>query len=198
MDEHVKSKVGSGLPEWTQAFRVKCPSLELGCNHDAGNAKLDSAALEFGNRALWVQRRNMRKSDESAGIIPLRLMHAIIDQAADSKVWLVKARAAGEHRDVDARPGHHPYMRGKIGKQGIKEVIGISIVVVAYARNGPTALQQFGRRVVMLEIDNHLSSAGLSDGGVRALEPGDGLTVHRRVGSGCDRGNVNASRHQFD
>ena len=41
----------------------------------------------------------------------LCLVHAVVDQAAGSKVWLIKARAAGEHRNVDARLVHHSNMR---------------------------------------------------------------------------------------
>src|SRR5207253_6296035 len=54
MNEHVEPEVGYCPPEWAQAFRIKCLSLQLGCNHDTGKAKLDGAALEFGTRALWV------------------------------------------------------------------------------------------------------------------------------------------------
>ena len=68
--------------------------------------RLSSAAASRGS-----ERRDVRESDEAAGMVLFSLVHAVVDQAAGSKVWLIKARAAGEHRNVDARLVHHPNMR---------------------------------------------------------------------------------------
>ena len=135
----------------------------------------------------------MRQADEAARVFPFRLMQAVIDQTAGAKVWLIEARAAGEHRDVDARPVHHPHMRGKISKQWIKEVIRISIVVEAHGRSASTALQQLGRCVMMLEIDDHLSFTELERRG-HSERP----TRRYVFGSAaqCDCGHAIASRHQ--
>ena len=97
----------------------------------------------------------MRKPNEAAGIIAFRLMHAVIDQAAGGKVWLVEAPAAGEHRNVDARPIHHPHMRGQVGKQRIEAVIGIAVFVQAKGTDVGAAPHQLRRRVVMMKIDDH-------------------------------------------
>ena len=61
----------------------------------------------------------MREPEEAAGMILFALVHAVIDQAAGSKVRLIEARATGEHRNVDARLVHHANMRRKIGEQRI-------------------------------------------------------------------------------
>src|SRR5260370_2867136 len=135
MDEHVEPEIGHRPPEWAQAFRIERLLWQLGCNHDTGKAKLDGTTLEFGNRALWVQRGDMRESDEAAGKVPFRLMHAVIDQSAGGKVRLIKPNTAGEHRNIDAGIVHHPHMPGKIGEQRIEAVIWVSIVVEANGRN---------------------------------------------------------------
>ena len=57
------------------------------------------------------------------------LVHAVVNQAAGDKVWLIEARAAGEHRSVDARLVHHPHMRRKIGEQRIEPIIWIAVFV---------------------------------------------------------------------
>ena len=63
--------------------------------------------MPHASSAAW----NMREPDEAAWVVSLCLVHAVVDQAAGSKVWLIKAAAAGEHRNVDARLVHHPHMR---------------------------------------------------------------------------------------
>jgi hypothetical protein len=89
-------------------------------------------------------------------MIPLSLVHAVIDQAAGSNICLIEARAAGEHRSIDARFVHHPHMRRKLGEQRIEPVIGISIFVDADATTIAHApLHQLGRGVMVLEIDDH-------------------------------------------
>jgi hypothetical protein len=80
---------------------------------------------------LRIERRDVREPDESAGMVALRLMQAVINQAAGGKVRLVEARAAGQHRNVDVCPVHHPHMRWQVGKQRIEAVIGIAVFVQA-------------------------------------------------------------------
>jgi hypothetical protein len=71
----------------------------------------------------------MREANEAIGMIPFRLVQAVVNQAAGGKVWLIEPLAAGEHRNVDARLVHHPHMRGKIGELSIETIIGISFFV---------------------------------------------------------------------
>ena len=99
----------------------------------------------------------MRESDEAAGMILFGLVHAVVDQAAGSKVWLIEARAAGEHRNVDARLVHHSHMRRKIGEQRIEPIIWISVFVEAEATVALAGLHQLGWCIMMLKINNHLS-----------------------------------------
>ena len=73
-----------------------------------------------------MERRDVREFDEAAGMILFGLVHAVVDQAADSNVWLIEARAAGEHRNVDACLVHHSHMCRKIGEQRIEPVISIA------------------------------------------------------------------------
>ena len=91
MDEHIKPEIGRRLPERTQTLRIELLPLNLGCNDDPGKAELNRAALEFGGRRLRIERRHMREPDEAAGIIPLRLVHAVVDQAAGGEVGLIEA-----------------------------------------------------------------------------------------------------------
>jgi hypothetical protein len=97
----------------------------------------------------------VREANEAVGMIPFRLVHVVVNQAAAGKTWLIEALAAGEHRNVDARPVHHPHMRGKIGELSIETVIGISFFVYANGRTVLAAPHQLGRCIVMMKIDDH-------------------------------------------
>jgi hypothetical protein len=99
----------------------------------------------------------MREPDEAAGMILFGLVHAVVDQAAGSKVWLIEARAAGEHRNVDARLVHHPNMRRKIGEQRIEPIIWISVFVEAEATIALAGLHQLGWCIMMLKINKHFT-----------------------------------------
>jgi hypothetical protein len=111
----------------------------------------------------------VRESDEAAGMILFDLVQAVVDQAAGSKVWLIEARAAGEHGNVDARLVHHPHMRREIGEQRIEPVIWSAVFVEAKATVACAPLHQFGRCVMVLEIDDHSVAPS---GGARAKAPG--------------------------
>src|SRR4029077_10986250 len=102
-----------------------------------------------------IERRDVREPNKSAGMILFDLVHAVVDQAAGSKVWLIEARAAGEHGNVDARLVHHPHMRREIGEQRIEPVIWISVFVEAEATVALAGLHQLGRCIMMLKINNH-------------------------------------------
>ena len=129
MDEDVKPKISGRLPKWAQAFIIERLPLKLRRNDHPGEAEFDGAALQLKRCLLRIQRRDMRKTNEATGIIAFRLVHAVVNQAAGGKVWLIETRAAGEHRNVDARPIHHPHMRGKVGELSIETIIWISIFV---------------------------------------------------------------------
>src|SRR6476659_5732656 len=97
----------------------------------------------------------MREPDEAAWVVSLCLVHAVVDQAADSKVWLIEARAAGEHRNVDARLVHHSHMCRKIGEQRIEPIIWIAVCVEAKTTVAFAALHQLRRCIVVLKINDH-------------------------------------------
>src|SRR5262249_31841584 len=99
----------------------------------------------------------MREPDEAAGMILFGWVHAVVDQAAGSKVWLIEARAAGEHRNVDARLVHHPNMCRKIGEQRIEPPNWISVFVEAEATIALPGLHQLGWCIMMLKINKHFS-----------------------------------------
>src|SRR5262249_48202949 len=99
----------------------------------------------------------MREPDEAAGMILFGWVHAVVDQAAGSKVWLIEARAAGEHRNVDARLVHHPNMRREIGEQRIEPINWISVFVEAEATLALAGLHQLGWCIMMLKINKHFS-----------------------------------------
>src|SRR6478609_2611043 len=96
----------------------------------------------------------MREPDEAAWVVSLCLVHAIVDQAAGSKVLLIKARAAGEHRNVDARLVHHPHMRRKICEQRIEPIIWIAVFVEPKGTVAFAALHQLRWCIMMLKINN--------------------------------------------
>ena len=127
----------------------------------------------------------MREPDEAAGIIVHRLLHAIVDQPADRKIGLVETGAAGEHAGVDTGAVHHPHMRGEVRQQRIEQVARVAVLIELNRNRIAIALQQFGRRVMLLEIDDHaMTSLTLSM--VRGAA--------RRNHCGCSRADISASQ----
>ena len=83
------------------------------------------------------------------------LPHAIVDEPAGCEIRLIEAGAAGQHAGIDAGMVHHADMRGEIGEQRIEQIIRIAVVVHIDRDRIGIALEQFGRRVVLLEVDEH-------------------------------------------
>ena len=114
----------------------------------------------------------MGEPDETARMIALRLPHSVVDQAAHGKVGLIEAGPAGQHCHVNAGMVHHPHMRGKIGQQWIEGIVGIAVLVEANRSLPRPALHQFGRRVVMLEVDDHAHGPSIAAANiVKSREP---------------------------
>src|SRR4029077_6115204 len=158
VDKNIEPEGGSRPPKGAQARCVQRLSLNLRGDDDPGEAELDGAALELGPCLSRMERRDVRESDEAAGMILFGLVHAVVDQAAGSNVRLIEARAAGEHRNVDARLVHHSHMRRKIGEQRIEAVIWSAVFVEAKSTVAFAAFHQLGRRIMMLEINDHSGS----------------------------------------
>ena len=97
----------------------------------------------------------MRKPDEAAGMRLLRFAHAVVDLPADREIGLIEARAAGKHAGIDAGGIHHADMRVQIGEQRIEQIIRIAIAIEVDRDLARIALEQFRRRVVLLEVDEH-------------------------------------------
>ncbi len=97
----------------------------------------------------------MRKPDEAAGMRLLGFAHAVVDLPADREIGLVEARAAGQHAGIDAGGIHHADMRVEIGEQRIEQIIRIAVAVEIDRDLARIALEQFRRRVVLLEVDEH-------------------------------------------
>ncbi len=102
----------------------------------------------------------MRQADEAAGMRLLGLAHAVVDQAAGREIGLIEARAAGEHAGVDAGRIHHADMRGEIGEQRIEQIMRIAVAIEIDRGFAGIALEQFRRRVVLLEVDEHSVTGG--------------------------------------
>jgi hypothetical protein len=97
----------------------------------------------------------VRKTNETIGIIPFRLVHAVVNQAAGGKIWLVETLPAREHCNVDPGPVHHPYVRREIGELSFEAIMGISILVQVNSGTVRTGPHQLGRCIVMVKIDDH-------------------------------------------
>ena len=97
----------------------------------------------------------MRQADEAAGMRLLGLAHAVVDLPADREIGLIEARAAGEHAGIDAGGIHHADMRGKIGEQRIEQIMRIAVAIEIDRDLARIALEQFRRRVMLLEVDEH-------------------------------------------
>ena len=163
MDEHIEVEVGAGLPERPQCRCVKRLALQLGGNGDAREAEVDRAALEFRRGFRRLERRHMGEPDEAAGIVLHGLLDAVIDQAAGGEVRLVEARPRGEHGGIDTGAVHHAHMGGQVGQQRVEQIVRIAVLIELDGHAVGLALEQFRRRVVMLEVDDH-SAPPISSG----------------------------------
>ncbi len=162
MDEHVEAEIGRGAPERTQRLGVERLSLQLGGDDHAREAEIDYAALELGRRLDRLQCGNVSEADEAARMIVHRLAHAVVDQAAGREVGLVEAGAAGEHAGVDPGAIHHPHVGLEIREQRIEQVVRVAVRIELHRDGVAVALEQFGRRVVLLEINDHVVAPEMS------------------------------------
>jgi hypothetical protein len=154
MDEDIKAEIGRAPPEGPQALGIECLTLQLGRDDDAWKSEVDGTALELPLRLGGSQCGNMRKPNETPRMIIDRLLDPIVDQAADRQVRLIETGAAGENTCIDAGAIHHPDVGIEIGQQRIEQIVGIAVLVQTH-RNAAALLQELGRRVVLLEIDDH-------------------------------------------
>jgi hypothetical protein len=143
--------------------------LNLSGDDNPGEAEFDGAALKLGRCLSRIERGDVRESDEAAGMILFGLVHAVVDQAAGSKVWLIEARAAGEHRNVDARLVHHPHMRRKICEQRIEPIIWIAVFVEPKGTVAFAALHQLRWCIMMLKINNQCNCSEWKAGELSTL-----------------------------
>src|SRR5262245_36680293 len=77
MNEDVKPEIGGRLPERTQGLAIERLALQLGGDDHPRESQLDRTALELSSCFAWVERGHMREADEAAGMVALRLMHAV-------------------------------------------------------------------------------------------------------------------------
>ena len=191
MDERIEIKIGAGFPERPQGFRIERLILQFRADDDAGKAKLDGAAFQLGRSFRGLERRHVRKPDEAAGMRLLRFAHAVVDLPADREIGLIEARAAGKHAGIDAGVIHHADMRVQIGEQRIEQIIRIAIAIEVDRDLARIALEQFRRRVVLLEVDEHggpyVSFRGRAKRGTRNPYPrfvimDSGLSAARKSG----------------
>src|SRR5262245_7940923 len=157
MDEHIEPEVGSRTPERPQRLGIERLALQLRSDDDAGEAKLDRTALELGGGLAWLQGGNMGKGNETARMIVDRLAHAVVDEAADGEIGLIEARAAGENAGIDPGLVHHAHVRGEIGEQRIEQVVWIAVLIEPRRDRVAVAFEKLGRRIVLLEVDDHVS-----------------------------------------
>ena len=140
---------------------IERQALDFRRDDDAGKAEINRAALEFGLHFRDVQHRRVGEADETAGMLLLDLAQAIVDELAFADIRLVEARTARQHAGVDARAVHHAQERLNIRQQRIEQVIGIAVFVELDGHARRIALLQFRRRVVGLEVDDHVRSLGV-------------------------------------
>src|SRR5436189_6400239 len=99
----------------------------------------------------------MSQTNETAGMRPLSFAQAIVDEAANRNVRLIKTGAASQHAGIDSGCIHHADMRAEIGKQRIEQIMRIAVAVEIGRCFAGFALEQFWRRVMLLKIDKHFS-----------------------------------------
>ena len=129
----------------------------------------------------------MRKADEAPGKIVGRLPHAVVDQSADFKVGLIEAGAAGQDAGIDAGAIHHPHVRGEVRQQRIEQITRIAVLIEQDRDRVAIALQEFWRRVMLLEIDDHSNAP--SHASCRGT-----VVPSAENHGGCSRADISASQ----
>src|SRR5262245_19640281 len=168
MDEHIKPEIAGRTPERPQRFGIERLTLQLRADDNPRKAELDRTALELGGGLAGLQGGNMGKRNEPAGMIVDRLPHAIVDQTADGEIGLIEARATREHAGINPGLVHHAHVRGEIGEQWIEQIIWIAVRIEPRRDRVAIAFEKLGRRIVLLEIDDHVSLRSMPKGAVRA------------------------------
>ena len=90
-----------------------------------------------------------------SGVIDDRLLDMVIDQATGGKMRLIESDAAGEDTCIDSRAVHYPHVCSEICKQRIEQIVWIAALVELHRYSTVLAFEEFGRRVVLLEINDH-------------------------------------------
>src|SRR5580704_11783075 len=110
----------------------------------------------------------MGGADEAAGIIALGLFRLVVDEPRGVEIG-AHAGGAGQPGGVDAGQVHHPHVLVEIVKQRMDRIArrarGVVIEDQPVAR---VLLDQFARREMVLEIDDHAGWSSAYCGGVLA------------------------------
>src|SRR5579871_658733 len=96
---------------------------------DSGEAQLLRASAQF-LQGLWpTERIRMSAADETAGIIALRLLDLVVDEAGSIEIG-AHARGRSQERGIDSSLVHHADVPVEVVKQRVRSVTGRSCLVV--------------------------------------------------------------------
>src|SRR6516162_11366500 len=155
MHEYEHVELGGFVPERLERRVVDEFALELGGNHYALEAELMAATVKFFERRGAAKRMGVRGADKAPRIIVLGLRGFIVDQSRDLKIG-AHAGGAGEPGRVDVGELHHAHVLVKVVEQRMHRVARRAERVVV--QDKPVArivLDQFARREMVLEVDDH-------------------------------------------
>ena len=154
-DEHVE--FGDFVPERLERRIVDEFAVELGGDHHALEAELMAAAGELFERRGAAERMRVRGADEAPRIVALGLSGFVVDEPRGFKIG-AHAGGAGEPGRVDAGQLHHAHVLVEVVEQRMHRVARRTERIIV--QDKPVArivLDQFARREMVLEIDDHLA-----------------------------------------
>ena len=155
MHEHEHAELSHFVPERLDRRIVDPFAVEFRGDGDTLVAELVPAARQFLERGGAAERVGVGGADEAAGIIALGLFRLVVDQPRGVEIG-AHAGGAGQPGGVDAGYIHHPHVLVEIVEQRMDRIArcarGVVVEDQAVAR---VLLDQFARREMVLEIDDH-------------------------------------------
>ena len=162
MHEHPHAEPLDFAPERLVSVRVEKRAVVLGRDHHALTPELVPTAVEFLERFGAAERVGVRGRDEAAGVVLFGLLGLVVDEprAGEVRAHALRAREPG---GVDPGRVHHAHVLVEIVEQLVDRIARRALGIVV--QDQPVArilLDQFARREVVLEIDDHRRSLSMA------------------------------------
>ena len=162
MHEHEHAELLGLAPERFDRRIVDPFAVEFRADGHALEAELVAATRQLLERRGAAERMRVRGADEAARVVALGLFGLVVDKARGVEIGAHAGRAR-EPRGVDAGQIHHRDVFVEIVEQRMYRVARRSQrVVIEHQAVARVVLDQFARREMVLEVDNHRASSAIA------------------------------------